>query len=304
MIARMQPVVDNIRKGNTMKGESAHNVLWLTAPIAMLLAIAAGSGLLVEGLYRDVPDLVAQAKGQDLLSLAAVLPVLLVTAWMAGRGSLRARLIWLGGLAYLVYTYASFAFAIQYNPLFLVYIALLGCSLYALIGGLATLDLAGVKARFAERTPVRAVSIYLAVLAALFYLMWLSELIPALLAGEIPQSIVEDGTPTNAIHVLDMAWILPAFAIAAVSLWRRQSLGYTLAGISLPFFVLLVAAVLSMAILQAQEGNPDAPGSIVIFGTLLAAGIGMVVWYLRGLRVPAGMIDPKGERVGHELQQA
>jgi hypothetical protein len=297
-------VVDNTEKGNTMKGESAHNVLWFTAPIAILLALAAGSGLLVEGLYRDVPDLVAQAKGQDLLSLAAVLPAMIVTAWMASRGSLRARLVWLGGLAYLVYTYASFAFAIRYNPLFLVYIALLGCSLYALIGGFATLDLAEVKARFAERTPVRAVSIYLAVLASLFYLMWLSELIPALLAGEVPQSIIEDGTPTNAIHVLDMAWILPAFAITAVSLWRRQPLGYTLAGISLPFFVLLVAAVLSMAILQAREGNPDAPGSIVIFGALLAAGVGMVIWYLKGLRVPADLPELKDRPLGHASQQA
>jgi len=287
-----------------MKHVTNFNTLWLTAPIAVLLAVAAGSGLLVNGLYRDVPDLVAQAKGQDLLSLAAVLPLLIITAWMAGRGSLRARLVWLGGLAYLVYTYASFAFAIQYNPLFLAYIALLGCSLYALIGGLATLDLAGVKARFAERTPVRTVSIYLAVLAALFYLMWLSELVPALVAGVIPQSIVEDGTPTNAIHVLDMAWILPAFAITAVSLWRRQSLGYTLAGISLPFFVLLVAAVLSMAILQAREGNPDAPGSMVIFGTLLAAGIGMVVWYLRGLSMPPSVPDSKAARVTRAFRQA
>jgi len=39
--------------------------LWLTAPIVVLLAIAAGSSLFIEGLfYRDTPYLAAQAVGR------------------------------------------------------------------------------------------------------------------------------------------------------------------------------------------------------------------------------------------------
>jgi hypothetical protein len=265
-----------------MKHESNLKSLWFTAPIAILLAIAAGGGVLINGLYRDVSSIVAQAKGQDLISLFVVLPILIITAILARRGSLRARFIWMGGLVYLVYTYASFAFAVQYNPFFMVYIALLGCSLYALIGNLATLDMAGVKARYTEKTPVKAVSLFLAVLATFFYFLWLSELIPALLAGKIPQSITDSGTPSNVIHVLDMAWILPSFGIAAVSLWRKHSLGYTIAGILLPFFVLLVLAILSMVMLQARDGLPDTLPQVVIFGSLFATGFGFLVWYLRG----------------------
>jgi hypothetical protein len=272
-----------------MKHQSTPNKLWFTAPIAILLAIAAGGGVFINGLYRDVPGIVAQAKGQDLISLVVVLPSLMITAILARRGSLQARFIWLGGIVYMVYTYASFAFAIQYNPLFLVYIALLGCSLYALIDGLATLDMAGIKARTTEKTPARAVSVYLAVLAFLFCFLWLSELIPALVAGEIPQSILEDGTPTNAIHVLDLAWILPAFVITSISLWRKHSLGYTLAAVLLSFFVLLASATLSMALFEARGGNPDAIPMAGFFGTLIALAVGMLTWYLRSLRLPQGM---------------
>ena len=39
--------------------------------------------------------------------------------------------------------------------MFLVYVALLGLSLYTLIGGLATTEFEALKARFTERTPVR-----------------------------------------------------------------------------------------------------------------------------------------------------
>ena len=275
------------------KASAQKNFLWFTAPIAILLAIAAGSGILIEGLYRDVPDMVAQAQGQDLISLVVVLPLLITTAILARRGSLQSGLLWMGGLVYLVYTYASFAFAIRYNPLFLVYIALLGTSLFALIAYLATLDMNGIKERFTEKTPVKAASFFLAGLVLLFYCLWLSELVPALAAGTIPQSIGEAGTPTNVIYVLDMAWILPSFGIAAASLWRKQPLGYTMAGILLSFFILLVLATLSMALLQAQGGNLDAVPMAVIFGTLFALAAGMLAWYLRGLRIPPPMENKK-----------
>ena len=258
--------------------------LWLTFPIAILLTIAAGGGVFISGLYRDTPYFVAQAVGQDFISLAVVLPTLTVTAFLASRGSPRARLVWLGGLVYLVYTYVVAAFDVSFNSLFLVYVALLGCSLYALIGSLVTADMAGIKACFTEKTPVKAVSIYLAVLAILFYFMWLREIVPALMAGEIPQSIRDNGTPTNAVHVLDMAWVLPSFGITAVSLWRKQALGYTLAGAILSYGVFLILAILSMVVFMIREGHPVVVPQVVIFGALFAISLGMLIWYMKGLK--------------------
>src|SRR5215213_10557147 len=121
--------------------------LWLTIPISVLLAIATGSELLIEGLLRGKPYFVSQAIGQDIATLGAALPALVVGAVLTSRGSERARLVWLGVLTYLVYTYAIYAFHVRFNALFLVYVALLGCSLYALIGGLVTTDFAHIKSR-------------------------------------------------------------------------------------------------------------------------------------------------------------
>lgn len=266
--------------------ESIHHTngwLWLTLPIAILLAIAAGGGVFSSGLYRDAPNFVAQAVGQDFISLLVVLPTLIVTAFLVGRGSARARLIWLGGLVYLVYTYVVAAFDVRFNQLFLVYVALLGCSLYGLIGGLATADLVGIKAGFTRKTPVKGISIYLGVLVVLFYFMWLREILPALAAGKIPQSILDNGTPTNPVHVLDMAWILPAFGITAASLWRKKALGYTLAGVLLTYGALLMLAILSMTIFMMRAGYPVVVPQAAIFGTLFAIGLGMLVWYMKGL---------------------
>jgi hypothetical protein len=259
--------------------------LWLTVPVAVLLAIAAGAGLFVSGLYRDPPGLAAQAIGQDAVSLFVALPALLISGFLAGRGRQRARLVWLGVLVYVAYTYASYSFGIRFNPLFLIYVSLLGCSTYALIGGLVTTDSAQVKSGFADRAPTKALSIYLVVIAGIFYLIWLSETMPASLAGVAPQSVVEDGTPSNAIHVLDMAWLLPALLVTAVSLWRRHSLGYVLAGALLANLSLLALAILSMAAFQGRAGEVVPIPSLIIFAVLFAASIGMLVSHLRHLNV-------------------
>ena len=264
----------------------ANGWLWLTAPVGLLLAIAAGGGLLVRGLYRDSRYFATQAVAQDLVSLSVVLPFLIATTLLAARGSLRARLLWLGGLVYLVYTYAISALAARFNALFLIYVGLLGCSLYALIGGLVTTNFQAIRASFSESAPVKAVSTYLAVLTILFYWMWLSEVIPALIAGETPKSITDNGTPTNAVHVLDMAWVLPAMAMAAVSLWRRRPLGYALAGALLSFVVLLALAILSMVVLLARAGYPVVAPQVVVFAALCVISLGMLIWYLQHLRLP------------------
>jgi len=258
--------------------------LWLTIPIAILAAIAAGSGLFVEGLYRDTTSFVAQAIGQDLVTLVVALLTLITSAILAGRESQRARLIWLGVLAYLVYTYAIAAFNVRFNPLFLVYVALLGCSLYALIGGLATTNLRGIKARFTEKTPVKAVSTFLAVLALLFYVVWLGEVVPALITGEVPQSVTDYELPTSAVHVLDMAWMLPTMGLTAAWLWRKRDIGYTLAGILLTFVLVMGLALMSMTVFMKRYNQPVEIEQMAFFGIVSVVSLGMLIWFLRGLR--------------------
>lgn len=272
--------------------------LRLTFPIFGRLAIASGGGVFFKGLYRDTTYYRVMAVGQDFFSLAVVAPALLIAALLAHRASLRALFIWLGIVIYLTYTYAIAAFDNHFNTLFLVYVALFGCSLYALIGVFLGLSKDAIKTRFTERTPVRAVSLYLGTLGVLFYFTWLHEVIPALLAGTIPQSVKDSGTPTNAVHVLDMSWILPALLITAVSLWRRRPLGYLLAGPLLSFVVLMASAVLSMVVSMAWAGYPLVLPQVVIFIVTLALGLGLLIWYLGSFEWPrvAAADDDESER--------
>ena len=85
---------------------------------------------------------------------------------------------------------------------------------------------------------------------------------------------------------MDMAWILPAFGVTAASLWRKQALGYTLAGAILSYSVLLVLAILSMVVSMIRGGHPVVVPQVVIFVALLAVSLGMLIWYMKGLKSP------------------
>lgn len=215
---------------------------WWTG-LAMAGALTAGVGSVV-GLARidriygaETESFIAQAIAQDLVNLVIITPLLLVTSVLAMRGSLRAYLVWLGALSFTVYSYVIYTVSISFGPLFLVWVAALGLTLYALIGGLVDVDAADIAQRF-TRPDQRFAAIYLIVTAVLFAFLWLSDIVPALLDGSAPTSAAELDLPTSPVHVLDLAFFLPAVLIVGIQLLRKRPLGY-LAGPGLLVFLIL-----------------------------------------------------------------
>ena len=196
------------------------------------LLAAAGSviGLAVDRIYAGLtPVFLPQALAQDIANLLIASPALLILAALALRGSLRAYLLWLGVLTFTVYNYVIYTFSIPFGPLFLLWVAVLGLCIYALIGGVTAVDHRAVAARYASRRAVTVVAWFLIVTAVLFGLLWLSEDVPALLAGTRPQSVIDMALPTNPVHILDLAFFLPAVIATGVLLLKRKPLAYTLA---------------------------------------------------------------------------
>ena len=73
-----------------------------------------------------------QALAQDIANLM-VATLLLAATVLALRGSLRAFLVWLGVVAFTVYSSVIYAFSMPFGPLFPVWAAVLGMSLFWLI---------------------------------------------------------------------------------------------------------------------------------------------------------------------------
>jgi hypothetical protein len=258
--------------------------LWLSVIDALLVLLASASGIFLKRIYaRETPSWAVQAIGQDIVNLVAVV-VLLIAAYFVNKGSVKAFLVWSGVLLYLLYAYIIYAFDVHVNSLFLVYVAILGLSFYALVSSVMHMHLDGLQASFSANTKARAVSVFLLVLGIVFYLLWLREDIPALLTGNIPPSVTQANLPTNPVHVLDVGLYLPAMLITALLLWRRKLLGYLLAGPLLVFSILTGTAILVIFLVMNSKGMPPSIGIEAFIAIIIVVSLVLSVLYIREVK--------------------
>jgi hypothetical protein len=262
--------------------------IWLWLSVAAALLAIAGSiiGLSVRSIYAGLtPAFLPQALAQDIANLALIAPLWLLLAALALRGSLRAYLLWLGVLAFTVYNYVIYTFSIPFGPLFLLWVAVFGMSLYALIGGVAAVDHRAVMSAFTSRRATLATAWVLIITALLFGLLWLSEDVPALLSGARPQSLIDMALPTNPVHILDLAFFLPAVIATGVLLIKQRPLAYTLAPTFILFLILTGIPILLTPLVQTARGEAAAWGVVLPIGALTAVLSALLVWLLSTVRV-------------------
>ena len=184
--------------------------------------------------------------GGDVVNLAVIVPVLLLSAGLAQRGSIAARLVWMGTLVFLLENFAVYAVAVHFNALFLAYCGILGGSFYALVGSLPSLSPAEVAGADGPRAPVKTTAAILCLIGLVFAALWLREIIPALISGRMPKSIVNAGLITNPIQVLDLSFVLPGLIVTAIQLLRRRAVAFVLAPVLMVFCILMTVAIAGM----------------------------------------------------------
>lgn len=279
-------------------------IRWLVLLIGILALIAAGAGLFWStpagqpyeftshrgqtvtiygrGLYRyDTASSVAQMQGNDFTTLALGLPLLAISAWLAGRSSLRGQLLLTGTLGFFLYTYLSMAVNTAYNELFLVYVALFSLSLYAFILSMLSIDLGSLPQRFSERLPRKAIAGLLFASGSFLLLAWLGRIVPPLLQGQTPPL---DNNTTLVIQTLDLGLITPLAFLAGILLLRRSAWGYLLASVTVMKLLTMGTAVSVMGVNMALHGVPVSPVELGVFPTLTLVNAGLAIALLKNIR--------------------
>jgi hypothetical protein len=259
--------------------------LWLSIGAALLAMAGSVIALSVPSIYAGLtPAFLPQALAQDIANLAVVSPAWLILATLALRGSLRAYLLWLGVLTFTVYNYVIYTFSIPFGPLFLLWVAVFGLSLYALIGGVTVVDHEAVGAYFTSRGAIKVTAWFLIVTAVLFGLLWLSEDVPALLSGSRPASVVDMALPTNPVHILDLGFFLPAVIATGVMLLKKKPLANSVAPAFIVFLVLTGVPILLTPVVQTARGEAAAWGVVVPIGILTIVLLGLLAWLITTVR--------------------
>ena len=259
--------------------------LRLSSLASMLMALASAAGVFVPAVYaNETPSWAAQGTGQDVVNLVIVFPLLLVSTWYVGKESVRAFLIWIGTLIYVVYSYVIYAFFVHFGPMFLVYVAALGSSAYALAGATTQVDIEQLRSHWPPSFRVRSVSIFLMIVGVAFGGMWLAAIARALASGTAPEGVAAIGLPVNPVHVLDLAFLLPLAILTGVSHWRRRAFGVVFTTPILVFSVLMAAAIVSMTYFMRARGVLASLGVVPIMAGAIGVGVASSVVMIGGMR--------------------
>ena len=186
-----------------------------------------------------------------------------------------------------------FLFAVPFNGLFLVYVAMFAFGFWGLVALLIGVRADAYATSFSASLPARLLAGWMIVSCVAFYALWLKNVVPGSFESVDPAFLAGTGmvTPTN--YVLDMALFLP-FAIAvAVAMWRRTPWGLVVGG-----GMLLMLTLESVAIAVDQWlGAAADPGSPVA-SAVDHAGLPRRGGDQRGLRALRGVEGRSGRRRG------
>jgi hypothetical protein len=271
----------------TLRALSVSERLAVLAGVAAAIAALAG---FIPRVYRDPQAVIAQSHGFDIGDLIAVLVLGLGLTWST-RGSVRGRLVAIGALGYLLYSFVTYAFLIVLNPVTVLYIAVLGFGVWSFITGFAAVDDQKADQLTAGHLYKRLTAGFMIVIAALFALTWLREIAGSVVSGQLPAALSAAGWPMNPVYVLDLGFVIPAAVLGGFRLLRGKRGGARIAVPFLIFLPLLSTSVLLMTIFMAVDGQPLAIPLIVIFGVALAVST-TLAWV--ALRTPR---QPKAESI-------
>jgi hypothetical protein len=229
----------------------------LSIIIAILATIASAGGLLLNGLYRDNAFVTTTWFGNDAVTLFLAVPILAGSLFFSARDSHKAQLVWMGALDYMLYNYAFYLFGASFNAFFLIYTALLGLSIFALILGLMNLDVNRIHQQFRERTPVKWIGGYFLFVAFGLSAIYLMQSIGFIFTGQLPSIVTISRHPTSIVFALDLTLLVPWFVVGAVWLMKRQPWGFVIAGILSvkgPLYT-LVLAINTVLVMNAGLGG-------------------------------------------------
>jgi hypothetical protein len=253
-----------------------------------------------EGLYRfDSVFKGAGNRGTDLVTLVVGLPLLWWATRGYRRGSVAGGLLLAGALTWFLYVYASLSLSAAYNEMFLVHVALVSTSLWALVLTVRSIRLEDLPPEQAARLPRRGLARLLVAAGTLTALVWLQPILVTLPSGGAPPMLQH--STTLVTEVLDLAVVAPAAVVAGLLVHRRRWPALALAVPLLVLLVVLAFAILAQTAAQLMAGwqytVPELAGPLGGFLVLGGLAAWLLVRTLAALAAPAVPMASRGPRV-------
>jgi len=230
--------------------------------VALLMALASLAGLLFPAAIYSTEELRHSFISNDVVNLCIGLPILLGALWLARRGSLLGLLFWPGALFYATYNYIAYAIAMPFTWPFIIDLALVLLSVYAIYGLLSNMDGAAVQAQLKGRVFERLTGGVLIGFGALFFLM---------AAGKVIGHVAGQAAlpwPQVSVQIADLL-VTPTWIVGGSLLWRKRALGYVAgAGLLFQASMLFIGLLIFFILQPLVAGEPFPVNDFVVIAVM------------------------------------
>jgi hypothetical protein len=137
---------------------------------------------------------------------------------------------------------------------------------------------------FADLREARVTGFYFITIATVFYLIWLSQIVPSITTAKLNPDLINAGLLTNPVHVIDLSVCLPAFFIVGVLLIKRNELGYALAPVMLTFSVLMDLNLAGLMLYMHKQGIETSNALITVMVALSIISTVLLILTLKHLK--------------------
>ena len=138
-----------------------------------------------------------------------------------------------------------------------------------------------MQRRFGTGAPRRAAAVFAAAIAILLGVSELAQIVPALVAGRVPELIARSQGAGNFVYVLDLGVVAPLAVLAAVWLWRASPWGDVLRAIILIEATTMGFALLAMTWFAVRAGQPLERGLTIAYAVMALGSLVMSIRFLR-----------------------
>jgi hypothetical protein len=230
-------------------------VLLISAIQVLLIVFTCITALFTPGFYKsESTNWQAQSLGQDIVDCFFAAPVLLIAAFLSARGNAKAHDIWGGVNLYLTYTYLIYCFDVHFNRFFLFYCIILGLSFYSSVLFFYRQIQSRIEPAKNNRPVLKTTGIYFVIIAVVFSVLWLKDIIPPVLNNQTPAILQQVGLFTSPVHVIDLSVFLPGLFITGVLMLRKKEIAIQLAPALLVFMILMNLTIGFLIVFMKQKG--------------------------------------------------
>ena len=235
------------------------------------------------GLYKnDSLSTVAQGQASDFITLIFAIPLLLWSLYLSIKGVFKGQLLLIGTLAYFLYTYVSYTFLWNYNVLFIVYVALMSMSFFALVLTIQTIDINSLEKKFSDQLPIKLLTGFQWTIGLLIGLLWIEKIASSILLNTPPVGL--EHYTTLVIQAMDLGFVVPIAFLSGTLLLKKKPYGYLLTSIVIFKGVTMLTAITAMIINMLLQGITVSLVEMGVFIGLDIFGLSMLFIFLNGIK--------------------